>query len=45
VNPCAAALVAEAETPYTPLVALAEEVTFKVEEPLAPGASVRVGLV
>jgi hypothetical protein len=40
-----AALVADAVTVYTPLVALAEEVTFNVEEPLATGASVRVGLV
>jgi hypothetical protein len=38
-------LVADAATLFTPLAALVDEVTFKVVDPLAPGARVRLGLV
>ena len=41
----AAALVADAVTVLTPLAADAAEVTFKVADPLAPGARVRLWLV
>jgi hypothetical protein len=41
----AATLVADAITVLTPFAAPAAEVTFNVADPLAPGASVRVGMV